>query len=100
MSEPERHQMIGKLIAEKSVASQRRAEIDTKLKALGERLERLGRGLQNPERSVSEDSLRELLAFGPDSGVTVDGLVGILNERQRLSITIRDCEQRLGDLGV
>jgi archaellum component FlaC len=100
VSESELHESIGRFTKSKAEAQKRLSEIDTKLDALGERLERLGRALRDVKQSVSKDILRELLRFGPESGVTADGVIEFLNERNRLEITIRDCETRLSNLGV
>jgi len=100
VSESESNEMIGRFTKSKVEAQRRVSEIDIKLGQLGERLEKLGRALRDVKQSVSKDSLRELLRFGPESGVTVDGIMDHMNERQRLEITIRDCETQLRNLGV
>lgn len=98
VSEDESDRMIGEWIRQKSEAERRRNEIDGLLIALGDRLEKLGRALQSKDLSI--DSLRELLHFGPQSGITVDGIESFLQERDRLEITVRDCGIQIRNLGV
>jgi hypothetical protein len=88
VSDSESNEMIGGFTKAAAEARRKLAEIDTKLGQLGERLEQLGRALRDTKQSVSKDSLRALLRFGPESGVTVDGIVDVLNERQRLAARV------------
>jgi hypothetical protein len=100
VSDSERNEMIGRFTQTKVDAQRKLSEIDAKLGLLGDRLQELGCALRDLKQSISKDTLRELLRFGPESGVTVDGLINFLNERQRLEGTIRDCETQLRNLGV
>ena len=89
MSDNEKHRMIGELVEQRRNAEKKRNEIDHKLNLLGERLQKLGRALRDREQ-LSIDALRALLWFGPESGVTVEGLLDFLNERQIQENLIRD----------
>jgi hypothetical protein len=100
VSDSELNQMVGEFTRQRSEAQNKLAEIDTKLAQLGDRLECLGKSLQRPDPSITSEELSKLLRFGPESGVTVDGIVDFLNERNRLGITIADCELRLRNMGV
>jgi hypothetical protein len=98
VSESEGHQIIGKLTDQKEAAESRLSEIDENLEELGERLEKLGSELR--KRPATLEKLRDLLGFGPDSMVKIEGLLEMLGERKRLQISADDCAMRLRNLGT
>jgi hypothetical protein len=100
VSNDEVHRMIGELTTAKMAVLRRRSEIDIKLEGVGARLEQLGRALRDLERSISKNALADLVRFGPESGVTVDGIVELVNERNRLSNQVDGYESKLRNLGV
>jgi len=94
VSEAESNQQLADLLKRRAEATKAVAEINTKLKSLAARFHEVGDNLEryakhDPARKLYEDGeLLGSLHFGPQSGVSVEGLVAMIQERDRQNITL------------
>lgn len=94
VSEEESNKQLSDLLERRKDATKAVAEINTKLEQLAVRFHEVGDNLKryskhNPNRKLYEDEeLTNSLRFGPQSGVNVDELVAMIQERDRQNITL------------
>jgi hypothetical protein len=97
VSEEEEHAMIGKLAKQKQEATVQFNKIDSKLKDIGTRIEKLGGILKN---TVAGGDYRDLLNFLESAGVTVPEISSLLTKRNDLAKEIQECTSGLEKLGI
>lgn len=95
MSEDDKNKMVGELVRKQEEAETGFAALDTKIKQIGDRIEKLGAMLKNAP--VGGDS-RDLLHFLENDGVSTTVLDGFLKERNRLASVIAECKEKRAQL--
>lgn len=106
MSEAESNQQLADLLKRRANATKAVAELNTKLEQLAHRFHEVGDNLlRYMERSPAvklgnDESLGDSLKFGSESGVSTDGLVGMIQERDRQAMTIEYINVDLRNRGV
>jgi hypothetical protein len=105
VSEAESNQQLADLLRRKAEATKVLTELNTKLEQLATRFHEVGDNLRRyvehePHAKLYEDvALSNSLRFGPDSGINADVLVGMIQERDRQSITIEGVNANLRNRG-
>ncbi len=106
VSEAESNQQLADLLKRKASATKAVAELNTKLEQLAHRFREVGDNLlRYIERSpavklYNDETLSNSLKFGMESGVSTDGLVGMIQERDRQAMTIEYINVDLRNRGV
>ena len=95
---------IGKYTREKAAAQKGLTSTEIKLEALAERFQDLSSNIKRQLKRVPnsdteiDTEFSNCLKFGTESGVIVDGVLGMMQEREQLYRTIADCDRILAAL--
>jgi hypothetical protein len=106
VSEAESNQQVVDLLKQRAEATRVKTELNTKLEQLAKRFHEVGDNLWRYARrdqnvKLYEDTaLSDSLKFGPESGVNVEMLVSMIQERDRQCITIESINVNLRNRGV
>jgi len=106
VSEAESNQQLADLLKQRAEATKALTELNTKLEHLAKRFHEVGDNLRrytqrDPNVKLYEDAaLSDSLKFGPESGVNVEMLVSMIQERDRQCITIESINVGLLNRGV
>ncbi len=96
MSEQAQNERIGGLMRQKHEAEVGYANVDATIKDVGRRLEKLGAVLKG---TVAGGEYYDLLNPLEQTGVDVSKIKALLEERNKLAVTIGNCKEEITKLG-